>query len=90
MKKLLLGLAVMPFLAGVSLAAQPAPLSDKQMDKVTAGFDFTELKIQNGGTVWVGINTAPTTILPGAYLNIVGTVYPAGVNSFQLQAQFGP
>lgn len=35
MKKLLFGLAALPFLAGVSLAAEP--LSDAQMDRVTAG-----------------------------------------------------
>lgn len=36
MKKLLMAMAVLPFLAGVANAGQP--LSDKQMDKVTAGF----------------------------------------------------
>ncbi|MGH7116620.1 MAG: hypothetical protein ACREE9_19250 [Stellaceae bacterium] len=35
MRKLLFGLAVLPFLAGVAAAAQP--LTDAQMDKVTAG-----------------------------------------------------
>jgi hypothetical protein len=92
MKRLLFGLAALPFLAGVSLAAQPVPLSDTQMDTVTAGFDFTELKIQNGGTVLVGINDPlfHGPILAGPYLSIAGTPYPAGVQSFQLQAQFGP
>jgi hypothetical protein len=37
MKKLLVGLAALPFLAGVAMAGQPAPLSDAQMDQVTAG-----------------------------------------------------
>lgn len=37
MNKVLLGLAALPFLAGAASAAQP--LSDQQMDKVTAGFD---------------------------------------------------
>ena len=90
MKRLLFGLAALPFLAGVSLAADPVPLSDKQMDTVTAGFDFRELDIQNGGSVWVGINVPKVTILAGSYLSIAGTAYPAGVQSFQLQAQFGP
>ena len=40
MKRFLIGLAALPFLAGVSLAAQPVPLNDTQMDRVTAGFDF--------------------------------------------------
>ena len=37
MKKLLVGLAALPLLAGVAMAGQPVPLSDAQMDKVTAG-----------------------------------------------------
>jgi hypothetical protein len=37
MKKLLVGLAAVPFLAGIAMAGQPTPLSDAQMDKVTAG-----------------------------------------------------
>ncbi len=39
MKRLLLGMAILPFVAGVALAAQP--LTDKQMDKVTAGHTFS-------------------------------------------------
>jgi hypothetical protein len=36
MKKVLMGLAVLPLMAGVAVAGQP--LSDQQMDRVTAGF----------------------------------------------------
>lgn len=36
MNKLLLGVAALPLLSGIASAAQP--LSDKQMDAVTAGF----------------------------------------------------
>jgi hypothetical protein len=36
MNKLLIGLATLPLMSGVALAAQP--LSDRQMDTVTAGF----------------------------------------------------
>jgi hypothetical protein len=39
MKRLLIGLATAPFLAGVAMAGQPMPLSDVQMDKVTAGYE---------------------------------------------------
>jgi hypothetical protein len=39
MKKLLVGLAAVPFLAGAAMAGQPMPLSDAQMDKVTAGYE---------------------------------------------------
>ncbi len=37
MIKLLHGLAVLPFMAGIAMAGQPALLSDIQMDKITAG-----------------------------------------------------
>src|SRR5271166_1174837 len=37
MRRLLSGLAALPFLAGIALAAQPVPLNDMQMDSVTAG-----------------------------------------------------
>ena len=41
MKTLLVGLAALPFLAGVAMAGQPTPLSDVAMDQVTAGYTFT-------------------------------------------------
>jgi hypothetical protein len=90
MRRFLFGLAALPFLAGVSLAADPVPLTDKQMDRVTAGFDFAEIDVQNGGTVVLGVNVLPVTCAAGAYLCIQGTSYPLGVRSFQLQAFFGP
>jgi hypothetical protein len=94
MKRLLLGLAVLPFIAGISLAAQPVPLSDQQMDTVTAGFDFTELDVQNLGTVRVDINLPPVAFPPGGcscFLQINGTTFAgSGTQSFQLFAAFGP
>jgi len=90
MKRFLFGLAALPFLAGVSLAAEPVPLTDKQMDKVTAGFDFVEVSVQNLGTVILGIDVAPAACAAGTFLCIRGTAFPAGVQSFQLQAFFGP
>lgn len=90
MKRFLFGLAALPFLAGISLAADPAPLTDKQMDVVTAGFDFLEVEIRNGGSNITAINTPTLPTCAGCYLNIGGTQYPAGVRSFQLQVQFGP
>lgn len=36
MKKALMGLAVLPFLAGIAVAGEP--LSNQQMDRITAGF----------------------------------------------------
>jgi hypothetical protein len=90
MKRFLYGLAALPFLAGVSLAAQPVPLSDKQMDTVTAGFDFAETDIQNLGSYLIAIDLPTRPCATGTYLCIQGTSFPAGVQSFQLQAVFGP
>ena len=91
MKRILAGLAVLPFLAGVALAGQPVPLSDQQMDKVSAGFDFAELDVHNLGTVLVAIDIAPAAAACSAcFLDIRGTAFPSGVSSFQLQAMFGP
>jgi hypothetical protein len=91
MRKLLLGLAVLPFLAGVSLAGQPQPLTDQQMDKVSAGFDFMEVDVNNVGATAVFVNEGPRSPPPGgSFLSISGTPYPSGVNSFQLFAIFGP
>ncbi|HUK07919.1 MAG TPA: hypothetical protein VLX09_08640 [Stellaceae bacterium] len=112
MKKFILGLAVLPFLAGMSLAGQPQPLTDQQMDKVAAGFDFVETDINNVGALSVQIDEPSnppsvsvttgeppvTTIVPvcgngassNCFINISGTHYPSGVQSFQLYAAFGP
>jgi hypothetical protein len=90
MKRLLIGLAVLPFLAGVSLAAQPVPLTDTQMDTVTAGFDFEEHDITNTGVAWVFVNK-PKAACGDCFLNIAGTTYPSlPVQSLQVQGQFGP
>jgi hypothetical protein len=74
MKRLLFGLAALPFLAGVSLAAQPVPLSDQQMDKVTAGFDFVEINVQNLGTTLVAADFPP---LGGAFCGLDGRCFIA-------------
>ena len=54
MNKFTLGLAVLPFLGGPALAAQP--LSDKQMDTVTAGFTFSVEEQTNFSTILIDIN----------------------------------
>jgi len=95
MKRLLFGLVALPFLAGVSLAAQPVPLSDTQMDVVTAGFDFFEHNIQNLGNVTVAADFPPVGVAAcgtdgGCFLAVTGTAFPAGVRSLQVYAQFGP
>lgn len=58
MKKLLMALAALPFMAGAAAAGQP--LSDQQMDKVTAG--FTALSIADAeGLVGALGNVLTTT-----------------------------
>jgi len=90
MRKLLLGLAVLPFLAGASLAGQPQALTDQQMDKVAAGFDFMEVDVNNVGATAIGINQPKFDSCSVCFVSVQGTSYPSGLVSFQLQAMFGP
>jgi len=68
MKKVLFGVAALPLLFGVALAetpkqsndskaaAKPAiQLSEKQMDRVSAGFKFQEADVFNTGAAWVNV-----------------------------------
>lgn len=67
MNKLLAGIAALPFLAGVAMAGQPAPLSDTQMDQVTAGFDV--LYVYGPGTdvqVYTNVTSPPATCIGSA------------------------
>jgi hypothetical protein len=64
MKKLLVGLAALPFLAGVAMAGQPVSLSDAQMDKVTAGLVVDFIFSNNGFTA--AFNNLGFHIPPGA------------------------
>jgi hypothetical protein len=70
MNKTVMGLAILPFMAGAALAAQP--LTDKQMDKVTAGHDFQTLELTNSTFVSIAIEE-PTLSPPSGSL-IVGNV----------------
>jgi len=91
MKKVLCGLAALPFLAVVALAGQPVPLNDRQMDKVTAGFDFAEADIQNLGSVWVAADKPSIPcFFTSCFISVQGTPFPSGVRSLQVNAQFGP
>jgi hypothetical protein len=92
MNRLLYGLAALPFLAGVSLAAQPAPLTDTQMDVVTAGFDFAETETQNTGVVRVLVNqSAPAQGCTNCFINVVNTYFndPTTI-AMQTLSKFGP
>ncbi|HUK11598.1 MAG TPA: hypothetical protein VLX09_27275 [Stellaceae bacterium] len=90
MKKFVLALAVLPLLAGVSLAGQPQALTDQQMDKVSAGFDFAEMDINNVGATAVFVNEAGPISCSSCFVAVTGTKYPSNVQSFQLFAAFGP
>ena len=73
MKKLLVGLAALPFLAGVAMAGQPVPLSDAQMDKVTAGLVVLFTFSGNGFTGVFG-NDGFTIPIGTAFF---GTAFPS-------------
>ena len=83
MKKFLCGLALLPFLTATALA-QPAQLSESQMDSVTAGFRFLETDVSNTSwtrvSVYEGANTIACT---SCYLLINNTALSVASN-------FGP
>lgn len=96
MRKLLFGLAALPFITGAAFAAEKAPLSaklisDVQMDQVTAGFDFIELDVKNTSTVLVAVNQPTQAACAACYLVIQTAWFPAAaVQPFQILAKFGP
>jgi len=73
MKKTLIGLAILPFLAGTVLAGQP--LTDKQMDKVTAGHDFQALERTNSTFVSIAIE-APLLASPAGSVAVGAVILP--------------
>lgn len=83
MKKMLLALAALPFLAGIALADQPVPLNDNQMDKVTAGFTDRETIISNNSWTQVSIYAGTLTPCSACYLSIVS-------RPFSIESAFGP
>ena len=91
MKSSLIGLAALPLLATVALAAQPVALNDKQMDAVVAGFDFVEYDVTNTGQVYIGVNQ-PAGSISGSYLNVVNTWFnnSSAPAAMQTIAIFGP
>lgn len=71
MTKVFLGLAALPFLAGVALAA-PTQLTDQQMDKIAAGSDFYENDASNTAIVVISVherspNTFTSTVSSSAH-----------------------
>jgi len=73
MTKVLCGLAVLPLVAGVAMAQPPKPakqpvqLSDRQMDKVSAGWDLQETDISNTRQLYISIyeRRTATVATPG-------------------------
>jgi len=59
MKKLTFGLAALPFMAGIAMAAQPVALSDTQLDKVTAGNCPLCAAAQNPTTTLIVVSGSP-------------------------------
>lgn len=70
MKKSLLGLAILPFLAGTALAGQP--LTDNQMDKVVAGHDLS--LVETTDVTAIGINVNEPAVTPPTTGTLVGDV----------------
>jgi hypothetical protein len=69
MKKWLLGLTILPFVAGVALAAQP--LSDKQMDNVVAGHDLSLVETTDVSFVIIRVNEPPVAPPPNTLNNVI-------------------
>ena len=49
-------------LAGTAHAGQPLPLSDNQMDRVTAGWSLLETDVSNTSITMVSVYQTPNTI----------------------------
>lgn len=69
MKKFLCGLAILPFMTAVAMA-QPAALSENQMDSVTAGWRLLETDVSNTSWTQVGVYTALPHYCTSCYLNV--------------------
>jgi hypothetical protein len=89
MRRLILALSAAPVFLGAPALAQPTPLSDPQMDKVSAG--FFERDISNTSFVEVSIfqrgyltDPTPNTLsCTGCFLSII-------TPTFSIVAKFGP
>jgi len=90
MMKLLCGFAALPLIVGVAsaqqakqsndgkaLAKQPAQLTEQQMDKVTAGWDFAFTEVDNTGAVGVSIYHDGNVIFPGTPATSSSPAVPA-------------
>jgi hypothetical protein len=89
MKSFLYGLAGLPLLVGVALAQQPVQLSDRQMDKVTAG--FLEIDLSNTSATAISIFQRPylTDSTPNS-ISCSGCYLLINTPTISVAAQFGP
>ena len=87
MKKTLYGAIALPLLMGIGMAQQSwaAQLSDAQMDKVTAGFDFRET--DNANTSWTQVSLYAGPLTPcAASVCFLAIRNPA----LSIESKFGP
>jgi hypothetical protein len=91
MKKLLFGLAALPFLAGVALAAEP--LSGAQMDRITGGQVCTPTAT---GLLCIGTGTGTVSVCTGCppgtppFMPTSPQTFLDDLNKFLSQAGFKP
>jgi len=85
MKKTLYGVIALPLLMGIGMAQQSwaAQLTDAQMDKVTAGFDFSETDNANTSWTQLSLYAGPLKSCDVCFLTISN---PA----LSVQSKFGP
>ncbi len=83
MKQLLCGLAMLPLLSAAALA-QPATLSENQMDTISAGWSLYEVDCSNTSATVVSVYSHPgATKNPDVYLNIQS-------DAISITSAFGP
>jgi hypothetical protein len=75
MKNLLLGLAILPFVASGALASGQ-PLTDKQMDKVTAGHTLALVEVTDVSEIGINVGVAPVTPPASAGLLVGDVILP--------------
>ena len=73
-------LAVLPFLAGVTVAQEPTKLTGTQMDNVTAGWDLLQLTQSNTSQSLVAVYQRPSNTIscPSCYLLVNSKAFSAG------------
>jgi hypothetical protein len=84
MKKFVSALAVIPLFISAAAVAQPAQLSESQMDSVSAGFRFFEVDV--GNTSWTAVSVwQPRNVIncPACYLEVSNP-------SLSISSAFGP